>query len=167
MTAQARLQPLGDTLHIRPAQPGDAALILSLIRELAEYEKLAHAVVADEATLAEHLFGAQPRAEVLIAEAQGKTAGFCLFFHNFSTFLGKPGLYIEDVYVREAFRGQGIGRQFFAALARIAEQRGCGRMEWWVLDWNQPAIDFYQRLGATPMDEWTVYRLTEEKFATL
>jgi GNAT superfamily N-acetyltransferase len=166
MSAQAKPQPLPD-VHIRPAQPDDVGLILSFIRELAEYEKLAHEAVADEETLRQHLFGANPRAEVLIAEVAQEPAGFCLFFHNFSTFLGRPGLYIEDVFVREAFRAQGIGKQFFAELARIAKTRGCGRIEWWVLDWNQPAIDFYRRMGAVAMDEWTVYRLTEEKFASL
>ncbi|WP_240126478.1 GNAT family N-acetyltransferase [Thermomonas alba] len=146
-------------LSIRPATAGDVPLIHQLIVELAEYEQLAHAVVATEADLHAQLFGERPAAEVLIGEVNGEAAGFALFFHNFSTFLGKRGLYLEDLYVRPAFRGAGLGRHLMAALARIAVQRGCGRFEWSVLDWNQPAIAFYRRLGATGMDEWTVQRL--------
>jgi GNAT superfamily N-acetyltransferase len=146
-------------LSIRPASADDVPLIRQLIAELAEYEKLAHAVVATEADLRAQLFGAQPAAEVLIGEVDGEPAGFALFFHTFSTFLGKRGLYLEDLFVRPAFRGAGLGRHLMAALARIALQRDCGRFEWSVLDWNQPAIAFYRRLGATGMDEWTVQRL--------
>lgn len=146
-------------LSIRPASADDVPLIRLLIAELAEYEKLAHAVVATEADLRAQLFGAQPAAEVLIGEVDGEPAGFALFFHTFSTFLGKRGLYLEDLFVRPAFRGAGLGRHLMAALARIALQRDCGRFEWSVLDWNQPAIAFYRRLGATGMDEWTVQRL--------
>ena len=146
-------------LSIRPASADDVPLIRQLIAELAEYEKLAHAVVATEADLRAQLFGAHPAAEVLIGEVDGEPAGFALFFHTFSTFLGKRGLYLEDLFVRPAFRGAGLGRHLMAALARIALQRDCGRFEWSVLDWNQPAIAFYRRLGATGMDEWTVQRL--------
>ncbi|WP_240097302.1 GNAT family N-acetyltransferase [Thermomonas flagellata] len=146
-------------LSIRPAGADDVPLIRQLIAELAEYEKLAHAVVATEADLRAQLFGAHPAAEVLIGEVDGTPAGFALFFHTFSTFLGKRGLYLEDLFVRPAFRGAGLGRHLMAALARIALQRDCGRFEWSVLDWNRPAIDFYRRLGATGMDAWTVQRL--------
>ncbi len=143
-------------LSIRPATIDDVPLIRQLIVELAEYEKLAHAAVATGDDLRAQLFGERPAAEVLIGEVDGEPAGFALFFHTFSTFLGKRGLYLEDLYVRPAYRGAGLGRHLMAALARIAVQRDCGRFEWSVLDWNQPAIDFYRRLGATGMDEWTV-----------
>jgi GNAT superfamily N-acetyltransferase len=150
--------------EIRPAVDGDLPLILSLIRELAEYERLSHQVVATEASLRATLFGERSFAEVLIGEAVGKEAveavGFALFFHNYSTFLARPGLYLEDVYVRPAHRGRGYGRALLLRLGEIARERGCGRMEWAVLDWNRPAIDFYRKLGAEPMDEWTVFRLT-------
>ncbi|MGE4366993.1 N-acetyltransferase family protein [Thermomonas sp.] len=146
-------------LSIRPATADDVPLIRQLIAELAEYEKLAHAAVATDDDLRAQLFGERPAAEVLIGEVDGEPAGFALFFHTFSTFLGKRGLYLEDLYVRPAYRGAGLGRHLMAALARIAVQRDCGRFEWSVLDWNQPAIDFYRRLGATGMDEWTVQRL--------
>ena len=149
-----------DTLvSIRPATDDDVALIAQLIRDLAEYERLADAAVATEAGLREQLFGERPAAEVLIAEADGEPAGFALFFHTFSTFLGKRGLYLEDLFVRPAFRGLGLGKHLMAALARIAVQRDCGRFEWSVLDWNESAIAFYRRLGAVGMDEWTVQRL--------
>ena len=146
-------------LSIRPATIDDVPLIRALIAELAEYERLADAAVATDADLREQLFGAHPAAEVLIGEVDGEAAGFALFFHNFSTFLGKRGLYLEDLFVRPAFRGAGLGRHLMAALARIAVQRGCGRFEWSVLDWNEPAIGFYRTLGAVGMDEWTVQRL--------
>jgi GNAT superfamily N-acetyltransferase len=146
-------------ITIRPATIDDVPLIRQLIAELADYEKLAHAAVATDDDLRAQLFGAHPAAEVLIGEVDGEPAGFALFFHNFSTFLGKRGLYLEDLFVRPAFRGAGLGRHLMAALARIALQRDCGRFEWSVLDWNQPAIDFYRRLGATGMEEWTVQRL--------
>jgi len=145
---------------IRPAEPADTALILSLIRELAEYERLPHEVVATEDALRATLFGARSRAEVLIADADGQAAGFALFFHNYSTFLARPGLYLEDLFVRPAFRRQGIGRMLLTRLAGIAVARGCGRFEWSVLDWNEPARRFYESLGARPMDEWTAYRMT-------
>lgn len=151
----------------RFAAADDTTDILSLIRELADYEKLAHEVTATEDTLRETLFGTRRTAEVLLAYEKEELAGFCLFFHNFSTFLGKPGLYIEDLYLRPAYRGSGLGTRFFRELAAIAKARGCGRMEWWVLDWNEPAIHFYRKLGAKPMSEWTVYRLTEDDMAPL
>lgn len=146
-------------LTFRPATIDDTADILALIRELAEYEKLSHEVKATEEGLRESLFGAKPYAEVVLAHVDGALAGFCLFFHNYSTFLGQPGIYIEDLYVRPDFRSGGIGTAFFAELAKLAEARNCGRIEWWVLDWNEPALNFYKKLGAVPMDEWTVWRL--------
>jgi GNAT superfamily N-acetyltransferase len=154
-------------LTIRPATADDVALIAQLIRDLAEYERLAHAAVATEGGLRGQLFGEHPAAEVLIAEADGEPAGFALFFHTFSTFLGKRGLYLEDLFVRPDFRGLGLGKHLMAALARIAVQRDCGRFEWSVLDWNEPAIGFYRRLGATGQDEWTTHRLTGDALASL
>ena len=152
---------------IRTAIKADTSLILAMIRELAEYEKLAHEAVATEEILARNLFGPKPYAECLIAEIDGEPAGFALFFHNFSTFVGKPGLYLEDLFVRPAYRSQGLGMKFLRELARIALERDCGRMEWWVLDWNKPAIEFYRKIGARPMDEWTVQRLTRPEIETL
>ena len=146
--------------RIREATEGDVPLILSLIRELAEREKLSHEVVATEEALRESLFGERRYAEVLIAEHDGAPAGFALFFHNYSTFLGKPGIYLEDLYVRPEFRGSGIGKKLLVHLACLAKERGCGRLEWWVLDWNEPSIGFYKKLGAVPMDDWTVYRVS-------
>jgi GNAT superfamily N-acetyltransferase len=147
-------------VKLRFAQRGDAALVLTFIRELAEYEQLPHEVRADADTLAESLFGDAPGAEVVIAEADGAPAGFALFFHNYSTFLGRRGLYLEDLFVRPAHRGKGLGRVLMAFLAKLAVDRDCGRFEWSVLDWNKPAIDFYRSLGARGMDEWTGQRLT-------
>ena len=137
----------------------DVSIILQFIKELAEYEKLSHEVVATEAILEESLFGERKVAEVIFAEIDNQKVGFCLFFHNFSTFLGKSGIYIEDIYVKPEFRGQGIGKQFFAHFAKLAKERNCGRIEWWCLDWNEKSINFYKSLGAKPMDEWTVFRL--------
>ena len=154
-------------LSIRPATADDVPLIRQLIAELAEYERLADAAVATDDDLCAQLFGAQPAAEVLIGEVDGEAAGFALFFHNFSTFLGKRGLYLEDLFVRPAFRGSGLGRHLMASLARIAVQRDCGRFEWSVLDWNAPAIGFYRTLGATGMDEWTVQRLEGDALRAL
>jgi GNAT superfamily N-acetyltransferase len=154
-------------ITIRPALIADAGLILAFIRELAEYEQLSHDVVADEAGIALQLFGEHPRAEVLIAEVDGAAAGFALFFHNFSTFVGKPGLYLEDLFVRPAFRGHGLGKRLMARLAQIALERDCGRFEWSVLDWNTPAIDFYRSLGAVGMDAWTVQRVSGEALLAL
>ena len=154
-------------LSIRSANVDDVPLIRQLIGELAEYERLPAAAVATDDDLRDQLFGAQPAAEVLIAEVDGEAAGFALFFHNFSTFLGKRGLYLEDLFVRPAFRGVGLGRHLMATLARIALQRDCGRFEWSVLDWNAPAIGFYRTLGAVGMDEWTVQRLEGDALHSL
>jgi len=156
-----------ELISIREATASDTPVILQLIRELAEYEKLPHEVTATEAGLAETLFGNRRVAEVLLVEEKGTAAGFCLFFHNYSTFVGKPGLYIEDIFIRPEHRGKGLGKMLFAHVAGIARERDCGRMEWWVLDWNKPAIEFYAGMGAKPMDEWTTYRLTEEQLAKL
>lgn len=153
------ISPPQPSTRLRAARPEDTAQILSLIRELAAFEKLSHEVVADEAALRAHLFGARPYAEVVIAEWGGEAVGFALFFHNFSTFLGRPGIYLEDLYVRPQARGHGLGQQLLAHLAKLAIERGCGRLEWCVLDWNEGAIRFYRRLGAVSMDEWTTFRL--------
>lgn len=147
-------------MTLRGATPADVSTILALIRELAEYERLSHEVVATEEMLSEHLFGPHPKAEVLLAEIENNPVGFALFFHNFSTFLGRTGIYLEDLYVRPEARGAGIGRALLQQLAKIAVERGCGRLEWSVLDWNEPAIQFYKSLGAKPMEEWTVFRVT-------
>jgi GNAT superfamily N-acetyltransferase len=144
---------------IRSAVPADLPAIAQLIRDLAEYERLAHAVVFDEAKLRDHLFGPRPYAEVLLAEDGGAVVGFALFFHNYSTFVGKPGIYLEDLFVKPEFRGKGFGKTLLAGLARLALERDCGRLEWSVLNWNEPSIRFYESLGAKPMNEWTVYRL--------
>jgi len=153
-----------ENLVIRNAEEKDIPIILLLIKELAEYEKLSDEVTADEEKLRKNLFGNRKYAEVLIAEYEGKPAGQALFFHNFSTFLAKPGIYLEDLYVRPYLRGKGIGKALLIQLVELAKERGCARVEWAVLDWNKSAIDFYEKLGAHPMDEWTVFRLTEEKF---
>jgi GNAT superfamily N-acetyltransferase len=147
-------------LTLRAATPDDLATILMFIRALAHYEKLDHQVVATEDLLRAHLFGARPMAEVILAERNGEPVGFALFFANFSTFLGRPGLYLEDLYVHEHERGRGVGRRLLQHLARLAIDRGWGRMEWAVLDWNEPAIGFYRRLGATLLDDWRICRLT-------
>ncbi len=144
---------------IRSTTSADTALILEFIRELAEYEKLSHEVVATEAKLNEYLFGAKAYAEVVIGEFQGKPVGYALFFHNFSTFTGHPGIYLEDLYVQPASRGKGFGKMLLAYLAQLAVERNCTRVEWSVLDWNEPSIQFYRSIGAVPMDEWTVQRL--------
>lgn len=152
---------------IRPATAADVPAILRLIRALAEYEKLLHEAVATEDDLRETLFGPTPGAEVLLAEQEGRAVGMALFFPNYSTFLGKPGIYLEDLFVEPGCRGQGIGKALLQAVARRAVQRGCGRFEWSVLDWNQPAIDFYRSLGAKPMSDWTIFRVTGEALAKL
>ncbi len=144
---------------LREAQAEDCGLILSLIRELAEHEKLAHEIVATEEVLRETLFGEHPAAEVIIGEWQGKAVAYALFFHNFSTFTGRPGIYLEDIYVKPEMRGRGYGRSLLTYVARLAVERKCTRMEWSVLDWNEPSIRFYRSLGAVAMDEWTVQRL--------
>ncbi|MEP6860050.1 MAG: GNAT family N-acetyltransferase [Deltaproteobacteria bacterium] len=154
-------------LAIRIARADDCATILGFIRDLAEYEKLAHEVVADEAQLRATLFGARPAAEVLIAERAGEPVGFALFFTSYSTFLGKPGLYLEDLFVRPASRSGGVGGALMAALAKLAVERNYGRFEWAVLDWNEPALKFYRSLGALPQAEWTVQRLTGAPLAAL
>jgi len=148
-------------LIFRFAAEQDTALILRFIRELAEYEQMADQVVADEALLRTELFE-RKGAEVIFAVVDGKEVGFALFFHNFSTFLGRRGLYLEDLFVLPEHRGKGYGKGLLRELSRIAKERGCGRLEWWCLDWNKPSIDFYKSLGAQSMDEWTVYRLTGE-----
>ena len=153
--------------HIRNAMPPDVPLILNFIKDLAKYEKLEHEVVATEAVLQESLFGQRQVAEVLLAY-EGETAvGFALFFHNFSTFLGRSGIYLEDIYVAPEFRGKGYGQKLLSYLAKLAIERGCGRLEWWVLDWNEPAIQFYKRIGAKPMDEWTVFRVDGDNLQKL
>lgn len=145
---------------IRAATPADTPAIARLIRALAEYEHLSHTLALDEGQLREHLFGPHPFAEVLLTEEAGEVVGFALFFANYSTFLGRPGIYLEDLFVQPAHRGKGHGKALFTALAQLAQERGCGRLEWAVLDWNTPAIGFYRALGAVPLDDWTVYRLT-------
>jgi GNAT superfamily N-acetyltransferase len=152
---------------IRPAGPGDIDEILRLIRALADYEKLAHEVVATADALRQTLFGPRPAAEVLLAEEGGRPVGLALFFQNYSTFLARPGIYLEDLFVDPAFRGRGIGKALLQAVAKLAVQRGCGRFEWAVLDWNTPAIEFYQALGARPMSDWTVMRVTGEALRRL
>lgn len=148
------------TLAIRKAAKGDAPLILQFIRELAVYEKLADAVIARESDIDRALFGENAKAYALIAEWNGSPSGFALYFFNFSTFLGKHGVYLEDLFVRESHRGLGIGKALLARLARVAKENDCGRLEWSVLDWNAPSIAFYKSLGAVAMDEWTIYRMT-------
>lgn len=155
-----------EMLTFRSATEQDTGLVLQFIRALAEYEKMLDLVVADEALLEDQLFR-KKNAEVIFAMEDGKEVGFALFFHNFSTFLGRSGLYLEDLYVFPEYRGKGYGKALLRKLASLAVDRGCGRMEWWCLDWNQPSIDFYRSLGAEPMNEWTVYRLTGETLERL
>ena len=150
-----------EQIKIRFGIPADTPLILKFIKELADYEKLAHEVVATKELLDETLFGEQSNAEVILAEQDNIPVGFTLFFHNFSTFLGKPGIYIEDLYVSPEYRGKGIGKMLLKFCANLAKERNCGRMEWWVLKWN-PARKFYEKIGAEAMDEWVVYRLQGE-----
>jgi GNAT superfamily N-acetyltransferase len=154
-------------LEIRRATENDIPLLLSLIKELAEYEKLSGEVKATEMKLRESLFGNRPAAEALLGYLDNKPVGFAVFFHNFSTFLGRPGLYLEDIYVKPECRGKGIGRALLVYLASLARERGCGRMEWAVLDWNESAIKFYKGLNAIPLNEWTVFRLTGEALDNL
>lgn len=153
-------------LTFRYAQRSDAPLILQFIRELADYEKMSDEVVADEETLEEWIFD-KGKAEVLFAVVDEKEIGFALFFHNFSTFLGRAGIYLEDLFVRPEHRGKGYGKAILKQLASIAVERKCGRLEWWCLDWNQPSIDFYLSLGAEPMSDWTVYRMTGDTLNNL
>lgn len=154
-------------INIRPATPADSALIATLIRELAEYEKLLHECYVTAENIRHSLFGSKPHAECVIAERHGSSVGFALFFHNYSTFLAKPGLYLEDLFVRPAARQHGVGKALLAHLAQLAVARGCGRFEWSVLDWNAPAIAFYESLGARAQREWTIYRVTGEALAQL
>jgi GNAT superfamily N-acetyltransferase len=154
-------------ISTRPATPDDVPAILGFIRALAEYEKLSHAVVATEGQLRAHLFGPRPAAEVLIGELDGRPVGFALFFANFSTFLAKPGIYLEDLFVLPEARGHGVGRALLSAVAKLAVERDAGRLEWAVLDWNEPAIGFYRTVGAVPMDEWTTMRVTGDALREL
>ena len=154
------------TFTIRKATENDTPTILHLITQLAIYEKLEHEVVATEETLKKTIFG-KDYAEVIIGEEDGKPVGFALFFHNYSTFLAKPGIYLEDLFVEVEHRGKGYGKKLLAELAKIAKERNCGRLEWSVLNWNTPSIEFYKSLGAKPMDEWTVYRMTEKEINDL
>ncbi|MDB5332655.1 MAG: putative acetyltransferase protein [Phycisphaerales bacterium] len=156
-----------DTIRITPATRADVPLILDLIRGLADYEKLSHEVVATEDLLLQHLFGPRPAAEVLLAYRGDHAVGFALYFQSFSTFLGRPGIYLEDVYVRPEVRGKGVGKALLREVARVAMARACGRLEWSVLDWNEPALRFYKSLGAKPMDEWTVHRVTGDALRKL
>ena len=153
--------------EIAPATPRDVPTILSFIRELAEYEKLLDRCVATEAKLRETLFGPRPYAEVLMGRLDDAAVGYALFFHSYSTFLARPGIYLEDVYVQPAVRGRGVGKALLREVARVARDRNCGRLEWSVLDWNKPSIDFYLSLGAVPLDEWTMYRMDELAIETL
>ena len=158
---------MDNTLRIRPATRADVAVVLGFIRELAEYEKLTHLVVATEDTLAEELFGPRSPAEVLLADAGGEAVAFAVVFHNFSTFLGRKGMYLEDLYVKQDRRRQGYGRALLLHIARLAVERGCGHFEWSVLDWNEPAIRFYEGLGASILPEWKLVRLTGPALAKL
>ena len=167
MTATVSIATQRPGVTLRPATHADVPLILAFIHDLAVYEREPDAVLADEALLTEQLFGERPGAEVVIADVDGQPAGFALFFHNFSTWLGRRGLYLEDLFVRPEFRGRGVGQVLMAYLARLAVERGCGRFEWSVLDWNTPAIDFYRRLGAVGMDEWTVQRVAGDALHAL
>ncbi len=153
--------------EIKPATEADVPVILSFVKQLAEYEKLAHEVIATESSLRETLFGRRRNAEVAIGYFETKPVGFVLFFHNYSTFLGQPGLYIEDLFVNEAYRRRGFGSALLLYVARLAQERRCGRLEWSVLDWNEPAIQFYKKLGAIPMSDWTVYRITGKSLQRL
>lgn len=154
------------SVSIRSAVEADVPTVLQFIKELAVYEKLEHLVEADEEKLHASLFGERPYAEALLAHLDGEPVGFALFFHNFSTFLARPGLYLEDLYVRPDARGKGAGKALLVHLARLAVERGCGRFEWTVLDWNEPAIRVYKKFGASPMDEWTIFRLTGDALQT-
>jgi GNAT superfamily N-acetyltransferase len=153
--------------RIEQATAADVPVIFEMIRALADYERLAHAVTTSEPELREVLFGAAPAAEVIIGFEGDTPVGIAIFFHNFSTFLGRRGLYLEDLFVKPAYRGRGYGKALLTRLAQLAVARGCGRLEWSVLDWNEPAIGFYKSLGAVPMDEWTVFRLTGDALTAL
>jgi len=159
--------PAEAAVAIRLAQPDDAEILVNLVRDLAVYEKLEERAKATSADFHRHLFGPSPVAEAAVAEADGEPVGFALWFTTFSTFRGQPGIYLEDIFVKPAFRGRGIGKALLATVARLAVERGCGRLNWAVLDWNSPAIGFYRSLGARPMDEWTVYRIDDEALQQL
>lgn len=161
-----RIETRIEDVTLRLAEEKDISLVLRFIKELADYEELLHEVVATEEILRESLFE-RNAAEVVIAELKGEPVGFALFFHNFSTFLGRPGLYLEDLYVQPQMRGKGIGKLLLSYLAKLAMERGCGRFEWWCLDWNKSSIDFYKSIGAIPMDEWTVYRVCDKALVDL
>jgi GNAT superfamily N-acetyltransferase len=161
------MKPLGKKFEIRAATVTDVPIILQLIRDLATYERAPNEVTATEDQLVDVLFGEKPTAEVVLAFENKTPVGFAVFFHNFSTWLGRPGIYLEDLFVKPEVRGKGYGRALLVYLAKIARDRGCGRMEWAVLDWNEPAIEFYLKLGAKPMEEWTVFRLTSDGIAKL
>jgi GNAT superfamily N-acetyltransferase len=152
---------------IRPATSADVPVIAQLIRDLAEYERLSHAVDFDEELLHDHIFGPRPYCEVLLAEDGGRVIGFALFFHNYSTFRGRPGIYLEDLFVEPAARGRGHGKALLRALAKLAVERDCARLEWAVLNWNEPSINFYKALGAAPLDDWKTYRVTGEAMRRL
>ncbi|WP_074316923.1 GNAT family N-acetyltransferase [Singulisphaera sp. GP187] len=158
---------MNQNVNVRPCRPDDAETLVAMIRELATYEKLEEFARATPDDLRTHLFGPRPSAQAIMAEHDGSPVGFALFFSTFSTFRGQPGLYLEDIFVREPHRNQGIGKALLATVARIAVERGCGRLEWSVLDWNAPSIAFYRSLGAEPMADWTVQRLHEESLARL
>ncbi len=153
--------------YLRPATIEDVPLILQFICELADYERMLEDVVTTEEMLRESLFGHRPAAEVILCFEEEKAAGFALFFHNFSTFRGRPGIYLEDLFVRPAYRGKGYGKMLLQALARLCMERNCARLEWSVLDWNTPSIEFYKSLGAVAMDEWTVFRLTGDRLEAM
>lgn len=158
--------PAQNSFHIRFAQEADISAILGFIHALADYEHMSDQVIADDALLREWIFE-KKKAEVLIGLEGGEPVGFALFFHNFSTFLGRAGIYLEDLYVRPEYRGRGCGTAFLKRLAKIAVERGCGRLEWWCLDWNKPSIEFYRAMGAVPMDDWTVYRIAGDQLKML
>jgi GNAT superfamily N-acetyltransferase len=156
-----------NNLTVRFAESADCETLFGLIKELAEYEKLTHAVTGNALALQEHLFGSQKYVEAILAESAGQAVGFALFFHNYSTFLTKPGIYLEDLFVLPEYRRQGIGKALLIKLAQIAVERGCGRLEWSVLDWNEPAQAFYRRMGASILDDWRICRVTEEAISKL
>lgn len=158
---------MAEIVSLRSATPSDIPRILAFIQGLAEYEKLSHVCIATEESLHETLFGPRPFAEVIMADCDGQPAGFALFFHNYSTFRARPGIYLEDLYVLPPLRGKGIGKALLKELARLAIERGCARLEWSVLDWNSPAIEFYKSLGAQPQDEWTIFRVADEALSRL
>ena len=158
---------MADKLTIMRAEKKDSKTILYFIKELAKYERLEHEVVATEELIEKNLFGENSKAEAILGYWENKPVAFAIFFHNFSTFLAKPGLYLEDLFVLPEMRGKGFGKQMLQHLAKLAKERDCGRLEWWVLDWNQPAINFYKSIDAVPMDEWTVFRLTGDALNNL